>query len=756
MRKIFAILALLAAAGSASADVYVSDADSMAAATKVQAHPNPSGAQAAKRTHVLKSGEKLHRGVPLSEVTPNATGSVQLVDSGGLKYFINTNITFSTSSSASGAMSEASYTAPVLATTSAGGFTTSTLNDAFDGYDAICVSLSNAGGPCQTGNASYAFYNQNGPASVDATVPATPECTNRQYVFPAKTIGGLSVQRKVYVPTNDQYSRALNSFTNTTGAPITFTMITSNNLGSDSNTRIVSTSSGDNVATTADNWVTTFQNYSGNTSSDPRIGHVLWGAGAATPISNINFVDGDDNPYWVYSITLNPGQTKAILNFVTGQPTKAAANAKAAELSLLPASAQQCLSATELGQVTNFGTNADLSISKTAPSSVNAGSNFAYTLNITNLGPSTATSVSVGDTLPPGLAFVNASGTGWTCGFAAGTVTCTQPSLALGSANPITINVTAPNGVSSLSNTATVSTASLDTTPGNNSSTASTDVVSPALVSGTKSVAGGTALGSSGTYTIVLTNSGAGAQLDNPGNEFVDVLPANLTLVSASATSGTAVATVGTNTVTWNGSTAAGGSVTITVDFTISSGALGTPVSNQGTLNFDADGNGTNESTAQTDDPGMPGAADPTVFTITFGAASKLVFTTQPPALSIVGGAFSANVSIEDANDNVVTTDTSNVTVALTVPNGATLGGTTTIAAVNGVATFSNLTVNAPGTYTLTASDGTLPPAQSNTFTIAEPAPTIVDLPSLGRIALALMLALLTVVGLMRLNGKRD
>ena len=48
---------------------------------------------------------------------------------------------------------------------------------------------------------------------------------------------------------------------------------------------------------------------------------------------------------------------------------------------------------------------------------------------------------------------------------------------------------------------------------------------------------------------MVLTNISGSAQLDNPGNEFTDILPSQLTLVSASITSGTAVATVATNTV---------------------------------------------------------------------------------------------------------------------------------------------------------------------------------------------------------------
>ena len=45
---------------------------------------------------------------------------------------------------------------------------------------------------------------------------------------------------------------------------------------------------------------------------------------------------------------------------------------------------------------------------------------------------------------------------------------------------------------------------------------------------------------------LVLANSTAYDQQNNPGPELTDVLPSQLTLVSASATAGTAVATVGT------------------------------------------------------------------------------------------------------------------------------------------------------------------------------------------------------------------
>src|SRR5256886_12415344 len=52
-------------------------------------------------------------------------------------------------------------------------------------------------------------------------------------------------------------------------------------------------------------------------------------------------------------------------------------------------------------------------------------------------------------------------------------------------------------------------------------------------------------------------------------------------------------------------------------------------------------------------------------------------------------------------------------------PGGATLGGTTTVAAVNGVASFSPLTLDKTGTgYALTATAAGLNPATSGGFNI--------------------------------------
>jgi len=282
-------------------------------------------------------------------------GDITLIDASGLHYFLNTDITTVTESSASAAMQDASYTAQVNATTSAGGVVAMTLTDAFDGYNGLCVSLNGTLAQCAANNPSFTVYNQTGAAP-------TPECNGRQYVFPSQAIGGLSVSRKVFVPANDQFARWLNIFTNTTGAAITFSMVTSNNLGSDTDTRIVSSSNGNATAELTDTWISTFQQYGNSTCSsqpangscDPRLGHVLQGAGAPVPLAAISFADGDGFPWWGYTITLGPGQTAIIMNFVTGQPSKAAANAKAAELAGLSPTALQCLSIAERTEIANF------------------------------------------------------------------------------------------------------------------------------------------------------------------------------------------------------------------------------------------------------------------------------------------------------------------------------------------------------------------------------------------------------------------
>ena len=110
-----------------------------------------------------------------------------------------------------------------------------------------------------------------------------------------------------------------------------------------------------------------------------------------------------------------------------------------------------------------------------------------------------------------------------------------------------------------------------------------------------------------------------------------------------------------------------------------------------------------------------------TPFNVTAGTASKLVFSVQPS--NVAAGASitpAVTVTIEDASGNTVTSATNTVTIAIgTNPASGTLGGTLAVAAVNGVATFSNLNINNAGTgYSLTASATGLAGATSNAFNV--------------------------------------
>ncbi|MEO6192547.1 MAG: DUF11 domain-containing protein, partial [Thermoanaerobaculia bacterium] len=292
-----------------------------------------------------------------------------------------------------------------------------------------------------------------------------------------------------------------------------------------------------------------------------------------------------------------------------------------------------------------LGAQADLAITKTdGVTTATPGGSVTYTITASNAGPSNATGATVADTFPASLTCT------WTCAGAGGG-TCT----AAGSGN-LNDTVNLPSGGSvtytascavsasatgTLTNTATVTAPAgvTDPTPGNNSATDSDTLSAPpgASLSGTKTAAGPFTPGSALVYTVVLTNSGTGTQGDNPGDELTDVLPAGLTLVSATATSGVALATVPTRTVTWNGSIPAGGSVTITINATIDANvAPGTTLSNQGTFNYDADGNGTNEASGVTDSPAAGGSADPTTFQVQGGVTPPPIPTLDEVGLMLL------------------------------------------------------------------------------------------------------------------------
>jgi hypothetical protein len=137
---------------------------------------------------------------------------------------------------------------------------------------------------------------------------------------------------------------------------------------------------------------------------------------------------------------------------------------------------------------------------------------------------------------------------------------------------------------------------------------------------------------------------------------------------------------------------------------------------------------------------GQKTATTSPAFAITAGAATHLVFV-QQPTTTTAGSAISPSVTVyvEDANGNVVTNNSSSVTISGTA---FTDGSTLTVSAINGVATFSAMAPTAAGgATTLTASDGSLTGATSSPFTVnaaaasqliytSAPVTTTVDVPS--------------------------
>ncbi len=283
-------------------------------------------------------------------VQPLWTGSKRLVG-GGTGFFVNDDITFSTTSSASGAMSEASFAAPRDDVSTAGGGTTSEqLNDAFDGYNALAVQVGDdapaydGDGRSGTYGASATWYSGNGAGTL--------VCDNREVSLNPQTIGDLRVTRRVWVPAGRSIARHLNIVTNTGTAPQTVTLGIHNNLGSDSSTKITGSASGDDTVTVDDGWYGSMQSFSGATSSDPRLGFVLAGPGGPTLHEVERAVNGDDNPYWSYRLTVPPGETRIVANYVVVEANVALANGTAAELSASPRT--DCMSDDEVAQLVNF------------------------------------------------------------------------------------------------------------------------------------------------------------------------------------------------------------------------------------------------------------------------------------------------------------------------------------------------------------------------------------------------------------------
>lgn len=118
------------------------------------------------------------------------------------------------------------------------------------------------------------------------------------------------------------------------------------------------------------------------------------------------------------------------------------------------------------------------------------------------------------------------------------------------------------------------------------------------------------------------------------------------------------------------------------------------------------------------------------VYPTTFSPATPttLLVDVQPSGV-ISGDPFSTQpiIKIVDINGNLVTTATNDVDVSITVVNGSgSLSGTTTVSAVNGYATFTDLVFTGTGSFYLTFTSTGLTSVDSNEIATLTPVSLVV------------------------------
>lgn len=171
----------------------------------------------------------------------------------------------------------------------------------------------------------------------------------REVVIGPASLSGLQVSRRIYVPTNHSYCRFLEVLVNPGASPINHTVRIDSNLGSDSSTVLVNTSSGDTVFGTNDNWIVTDDT---DAAGDPTLLHVIANdAGSIRP--TVVSLSSDQMSY-LFPVTVPPGDTRIVMHFAAQNPNRATAMAKAPDLTALLQDALTQISPSDVSHIVNF------------------------------------------------------------------------------------------------------------------------------------------------------------------------------------------------------------------------------------------------------------------------------------------------------------------------------------------------------------------------------------------------------------------
>jgi uncharacterized repeat protein (TIGR01451 family) len=272
---------------------------------------------------------------------------------------------------------------------------------------------------------------------------------------------------------------------------------------------------------------------------------------------------------------------------------------KTAENEADPNAANDASTATVNGQAP------DLTIIKSHTDPFVQGTTDTYQVVVTNLGPaSTSGTVTVADTLPAGLTPSNATGTGWGCSVAAQTVTCTRNDALSSTASYPTITITVTvlqTAPASVINTATVSGGN-ELNISNDAANDPTTIAALANIGLAKTASSGTVtVGSNVTFTITAHNAGPS---NATGVEVTDLLPAGLTLVSATPATGAYASGTGVWTI---GPLASGASASLTVVATVTTAGAITNTASKTAENEPDPTPGNDVSSATVTGTGLPG-----------------------------------------------------------------------------------------------------------------------------------------------------
>jgi uncharacterized repeat protein (TIGR01451 family) len=134
-------------------------------------------------------------------------------------------------------------------------------------------------------------------------------------------------------------------------------------------------------------------------------------------------------------------------------------------------------SATVAGTI---ATNADVRVTMSGPTSTNEGNHPSYTITVKNLGPGTASGISVTDTLGPFLSFSSATASQGTFSQSGAVVTFSVGSLANGASATLTVTGLATED-GSTSNVASATSTSPDPNSANNSASKVTAITEPSI-----------------------------------------------------------------------------------------------------------------------------------------------------------------------------------------------------------------------------------------------------------------------------------